>query len=284
MLRQETFTNIALYLRDEEGLVHASEYTAKILPSAVYHLVTVIPRIRSRSLYTKLYMDTLQELIKDLEKIAEMELLRRNILVIKKSTHNSLSELWKYIEKNNIDLLVLPRTVDIEDISRIDKITRKIITDSPIPLLLYPSIVKPDTLLDKNLVCIGTPLELNRMMNMINMAKEIMQRKHEEMNILFLTSKGIARRHKFNIKAFEAEMSLLLSVCRDMYGIHNLYPDPHEDIKELYEFSKLCSLMMIDKEFLDLLTPKNTIRKNSKKFNIIALLSTETALLIVPQV
>ncbi len=101
--------NILIPAIRNEIILFAAEYGIKLFPNAVYHIVSVIPQMRKRSMYTRLYIESFEKLARDAFHDLEFILYSRGCLAVKKTLlrGNVVKEIKKYVLNNKIDLIII---------------------------------------------------------------------------------------------------------------------------------------------------------------------------------
>ncbi len=157
-----------------ERIVKASQYIIRLYPSSVYHLVAVIPKMRSRYLLTSLYHDTMQKIMEDAIHDVELALLEKGAIAVRKIIlkGDPVKKLVEYTVKNPIDLVVISTSRN-EMIPRgiIGSTARKIIERIDIPVFVYTALAHSDRL-DVNKVLV---LPIETLDNRIYLLKEIVK-------------------------------------------------------------------------------------------------------------
>ena len=123
-----------------ERVVKASEYVAKLFPSAMYHLVAVVPTLHSRHFLTSLFRDTMESIAQEALHEIEMTLHRFNVLGIKKVILEGRpeDELIKYVSNYSIDLVTITSSVSESPTPEvIGRVAKKVIAESPTPVFVY---------------------------------------------------------------------------------------------------------------------------------------------------
>ncbi len=107
--------NVVLWVFRSEEIVRAASLSASLFPSAAFHLVAVIPRVKSRFFLTSLYSEVLQSIASEALESVELELLRRGIHVIRKSVlyGGAPEAVASYAERVDADLVVSATAVEL---------------------------------------------------------------------------------------------------------------------------------------------------------------------------
>ncbi len=130
-----------------ERIVKASQYIIRLYPSSVYHLVAVIPKIKSRYLLTSLYHDTMQKIMEDAIHDVELALLEKGVITIKKviMKGNPVKKLADYATRNPIDLIVISTSRnEMIPVGVIGSTAKKIIERTFVPIFVYTALTPSD--------------------------------------------------------------------------------------------------------------------------------------------
>ena len=123
-----------------ERIVKASEYVAKLFPSATYHLVAVVPTIESRHFLTSLYRETMERVAEEAIHEVELVLMQYRVLAIRRKVLRGrpADELLKYITSYPIDLVVITSSVTQGPTPEVvGKVAKRVIAEAPKPILVY---------------------------------------------------------------------------------------------------------------------------------------------------
>ncbi len=123
-----------------ERIIRATQYAIQLYPSAVYHLVAVIPKMRSRYFLTSLYHETMQKIMEDALHDVELALVEKGVMTVRKVVlkGNPVKKLVEYASKNPIDMIVLSTSRnEMVPIGVIGSTARRIIVKTDVPVLVY---------------------------------------------------------------------------------------------------------------------------------------------------
>lgn len=122
-----------------EIISFAAEYGITLFPDAVYHLVSVIPSMKRRSLYTRLYMGSFRKIAEDAFQDIEIVLNKYDCTAIKKAIlkGNPVKEIRKYVKQYKIDLVIITSSATPTPPPKlIGSTATKIIGSLEIPILI----------------------------------------------------------------------------------------------------------------------------------------------------
>ncbi len=136
--------NVVLWVFRSEEVVRAASLSAILFPSATFHLVAVIPRVKSRFFLTSLYSEIVQSIAREALENVELELLRRGIHVIRKNVlHGGAPEaVASYAEKVDADLIVSATAVELSEEEIIENPVAKLLNVVHRPVLIYTALSK----------------------------------------------------------------------------------------------------------------------------------------------
>ncbi len=183
--------NILISAIKNEIILFATEYSVKLFPSSIYHILSVIPKFsKKRSLYTKLIDRSFEKIVR--EAIEEIELiLRKNgVHYIKKAiVHGDpVKKIKEYVEQYNIDLIVLTSSSSPTPPSRlIGSTASKIISIIPKPsLIITPySFERKEYLLRGEIDKIGMVcLDISRVQRAVELAYYLCRKHNASLDII----------------------------------------------------------------------------------------------------
>lgn len=136
--------SVALWISRSEEIIRAASFIATLFPAAVYHLIAVIPRIRSRTFLTSLYSHVLNSIASEAIESVELELLRRGVQVVKKSViyGDPLESVVRYVEKANVDLVVAATAIRLSEDEIVENPVANLVNVVHKPVLIYVAMAK----------------------------------------------------------------------------------------------------------------------------------------------
>jgi nucleotide-binding universal stress UspA family protein len=131
--------NILIPAIKSKIILFGTEYTIRLFPNAVYHILSVIPRMRHRSLYTTLYKDSFEKIARDAINNIEFILHKNNCLSIKKNIiyGDVVKTIREYVKKYRIDIITLTSSASLTPPPKlIGSTALKVIASVNIPALI----------------------------------------------------------------------------------------------------------------------------------------------------
>ncbi len=134
--------NVVLWVSRSDEIIRASSLSAILFPSATFHLIAVIPRIKSRFFLTSLYSEVMQSIVHEALDSVELELLRRGIHVIRKVILRGRAPgaVANYAEKVDADLIVSATAVELSEEEIIENPVAKLLNVVQRPVLIYTAL------------------------------------------------------------------------------------------------------------------------------------------------
>ncbi len=169
-----------------ERIVKASQYIIRLYPSSVYHLVAVIPRMKSRYLLTSLYHDVMQKIMEDAIHDVELALLEKGVISTRKviMKGNPVKKLVEYATKNPIDLIVISTSRnEMIPIGVIGSTARRIIERTTIPVFVYTALTPGDRFDVKKILVLPIEVMEERMQLLKEVIKDLVKRLNANLTI-----------------------------------------------------------------------------------------------------
>ena len=217
-----------------ERIIHATRYTVLLFPNAVYHIVAVAPKLRSRVKLTSLYDKTMKRIAEDALAMVELALLHEKALAIRKVLveGDPAKKLIEYAEHNPIDLIVLSSAVgETPPPGIIGSTAKKIIAKTTRPVLVYTSLTRQP------------PEKINNILLVLNKPSH-----HEEQRMLDIAV-TIAKRFNAKIIAYVIggleNLESLLKKHDIEYTI--VKPTREVTIDEIIEYTRRVDLVIVNK-------------------------------------
>ncbi len=174
--------NIVICVTKSEHTVRLARLVARMFPNSVFHVLAVIPRIRSRTMYTSLFKDTVVKIVSEAVEEVEVELMRESIFASKKAIlyGKPVKEIVKYVKRNSIDLLSLTSSVTEPPSSDlVGGTVAKLLGKLEIPFLIYPP------------VCMKVPRKIENIL--------LLTSNYSSLNKALLIARAIAKLHNSTI-------------------------------------------------------------------------------------
>ncbi len=127
-------------------IVNATLFTVTLFPNAVYHVVAVIPRLKSRVRFTALYDKTMKNIAEDAIALIELALMKEHVLAIRKVVleGDPAKKLVEYAEANPIDLIVMSSAKsETPPPEIVGSTARKVLSKTSKPVLIYTPLSAP---------------------------------------------------------------------------------------------------------------------------------------------
>ncbi len=169
-----------------ERIVKASQYIIRLYPSSIYHLVAVIPRMKSRYLLTSLYHDTMQKIMEDAIHDVELALLEKGVISTRKviMKGNPVKKLVEYATKNPIDLIVVSTSRnEMIPIGVVGSTARRIIERTDVPVFVYTALTPGDRFDVKKILTLTIEVLEERIYLLKEVIKDLVKRLNTSLTI-----------------------------------------------------------------------------------------------------
>ncbi len=169
-----------------ERIIRASEYVIQLYPSSVYHLVAVIPKMRSRYFLTSLYHETMQKIMEDALHDVELALTEKGVMAVRKVIlkGNPVKKLVEYASKNPIDLIVISTSRnEMVPIGVIGSTAKKIIAKTDIPVLVYTPLSPSERIIVRKTLIIPIITSYDKMELLKEIVKDLVNRMKADVTI-----------------------------------------------------------------------------------------------------
>ncbi len=127
-------------------IVNATLFTVALFPNAVYHIVAVVPKLKSRVRFTSLYDKTMRNIAEDSIALIELALIKEHVLAIRKVVleGDPAKKLLEYAEFNPIDLIVMSSAEsEAPPPEVVGSTARKVLSKTSRPVLIYTPLSRP---------------------------------------------------------------------------------------------------------------------------------------------
>ncbi len=217
-----------------ERIIRASQYVIQLYPSSVYHLVAVIPKMRSRYFLTSLYHETMQKLMDDALHDVELALTEKGVMAVRKVIlkGNPVKKLVEYASKYPIDLIVISTSRnEMVPIGVIGSTARKIIAKTDIPVLVYTPLSPSEKIIVKKILILPILTSHDRMELLKEIVKDLASRAGAEITVY---------------TGFSEEASKTLTTDLEKESLtYNLFSKKIEDPQELIKLIEKHELIIM---------------------------------------
>jgi len=132
--------NVVVYATRSSKAVKAALLTASLFPGAVYHIVSTVPTLRSRTSYTRMFQEVVESIVDDSIKDVELALLSRGIEVLRKKVLRGdlVRSVVDYVLRTKADFIVTGSSSASFIANIILKIVKSVnIQETRVPLLVH---------------------------------------------------------------------------------------------------------------------------------------------------
>ncbi len=136
-------------------IVNATLFTVTLFPNAVYHVVAVVPKLKSRVRFTSLYDKTMKNIAEDAIALIELALTKEHVLAIRRVVleGDPAKKLVEYAESNPIDLIVMSSAKsETPPPEIVGSTARKVLSKTSKPVLIYTPLSAPPHSVNKLLL------------------------------------------------------------------------------------------------------------------------------------
>ena len=172
-------------------VINAARFALKLFPNAIFHVVSVIRKLRFRFLYIPHYSRIMERLAEEALRDIEKVLFDNGCLTVRRALlyGEPAKEIIKYVSTNSIDLVVVTSsTTTSPPIDVLGSVASKIIAGLKIPTLVYTPF--SDKVLDKDRVetIALVAQDLDQLSKIIPLATTIAKRHRSELNLFTMES------------------------------------------------------------------------------------------------
>jgi len=136
--------DVVLWVSKSDEVLKLAKFLAKLFPSATFHLLAVVPRMRTRFFLTSLYHEVAKSIAEEALEAVEKELTRCGIQRVRKvfEKGSPLKVVKMFVEEVSADLLGLAVAIEMEVEEIVDSPIPRVLNTVRIPVMVYTALSK----------------------------------------------------------------------------------------------------------------------------------------------